>query len=116
MLWPPTRHVMWLIRFFLKFPITTGDMGCSTGGPPMAMNGIPNNLPPDFCYRWQGIKHTWAAVVTVELTWLSVSCNGVLARVIQMSRIIFIHDKIDKHVVLEFLEKKSCDLLLTYSS
>ena len=82
MLLPPTGHVIRLIRFFGKFPIPTGSQICSTGVTPMAMNGKPKNLPFDFSHRWPSIEHTWPSVGSMELTWPSVRCNGVLVRAV----------------------------------
>ena len=36
--------------FFQKFPLPTVYQGCSSGGPIMVMNGIPNSLPPDLSH------------------------------------------------------------------
>ena len=49
----------------------------------MALNGIPNNLPPDFSHRWPRIEHTGPSVGSMELTWPSVRRHGVWVRVAQ---------------------------------
>ena len=66
-----------MIFFISKNLISIGGKVCSTGGALMAMNGIPNNLPPDFSHRWPGIQHIWPSLGSVELTWQSVRSNGV---------------------------------------
>ena len=84
MLFPPTGHIMSLTRIFFRyFLIPTAGQVCSTGGLPMAMNGIVNNLPSDFSHRWPRIDRTWPSVGSMELTWSSVRCNGVSVRVEQ---------------------------------
>ena len=59
-----------------RLSISTGGQGFSTGGPPMAIDGILNN----FSHRWPRINHTWPPVGPVELPWPSVRCHGVSVR------------------------------------
>ena len=77
----PTGQVMSLNRFFSeKNPISTDGHVSSTMGPPVAMNGCPNKLLPDFPQRWPRIEHTWPTMDSIKLTWSSVRCNEVSVR------------------------------------
>ena len=69
--------------FFRKFPIPTGSQGCSTGGPPMAINGILNNRLLTFPTGGQvwNIHGHRSSVGSVELTLPLVRCNGVSVQV-----------------------------------
>ena len=64
---PPSGHAMTIIRnfHFKEFQFS------------LAMNGILNNLLPNFSHWWPGIQHLWPLVGLVKLTGPSVRCNEI---------------------------------------